>query len=62
MTKNAGLGLIVGAVVFLSGALIPLVRGDDVNATLLALAVVFFVVGFAKRRAATRPAPPPNNG
>jgi hypothetical protein len=54
---TAGLGLIVGALVFLMAALWPSLRGGDVNATLLALAAIFLVVGAMKMRA-SRTTPP----
>jgi hypothetical protein len=60
--KRAGWGLVVGGLVFLFGALWPLLRGSHLNATLLTLAVVFFVVGLAKARVASLSVTPPNNG
>ncbi len=41
---------LVAAVLFLLAALIPVFSGQALNATFLALAVVFFVLGIAKRR------------
>lgn len=48
---TAGLGLVAGSLVFLIGALWPALQGGDVNATLLALAAVFCLVGAVKMRA-----------
>jgi hypothetical protein len=55
---TAGLGLVAGSSVFLIGALWPALRGGDVNATLLALAAIFLIVGAVKMRA-SRSTPPP---
>jgi hypothetical protein len=40
----------IAALLFLAVALLPIARGDNLNATFLALAVVFFILGMAKAR------------
>ena len=44
-SRIGGWGFMLAALLFMVAALIPLVRGRDLNTTFLVLALVFFVLG-----------------
>jgi hypothetical protein len=58
--KIAVWGFLLTGVLFVVAALIPLVRGGSLNATFLALSVVFFILGaaVAKKNRASDSSPP----
>jgi hypothetical protein len=45
--KIAMWGFVLAGVLFVAAALMPMVRGGTLNATFLALSVVFFILGAA---------------
>ena len=58
--KTAVWGFLLIGVLFVVVALIPLMRGGSLNATFLAVSVVFFILGAAvakKHRASDSPPP-----
>ena len=60
MSKLTISTFMIAAFLFLVVAFVPVMRGGSLDATFLALAVVFFVLGIAakKRRDASSPPPP----
>ncbi len=58
MTRNKMFGL--AAFLFFLAAILPSMRGGKMDATFLALAVVFFVLAIAAGRRGSKPPTPPD--